>query len=101
MADGQINNKLLEMGMNITAYKWKSATDKQAANSIVAGFTRTLRNWWDNYLTEQNKNEILDAVASKNVVKTEGGQTTTTLEVVEDATTTLLYCIAKHFMGEP
>ena len=47
------------------------------------------------------QNEILDAVASKNVVKIEGGQTTTSLEVVEDATATQLYSIAKHFVGEP
>ena len=37
MADGQIYNKLQEMGMNITIYKWKNATNKQAANRIVAG----------------------------------------------------------------
>ena len=40
-------------------------------------------------------------MVNKNIVKTEGGQTTTSVEVVEDATTTLLYSIAKHFMGEP
>ena len=37
---------------------------------------------------------------NKSIVKTEGGQTTTSVEVVEDATATLLYSIAKHFMGE-
>ena len=45
LADSQIYNKLQEMGMNITTYKFKSATDKQAAHRIVAGFTGTLRNW--------------------------------------------------------
>ena len=40
-------------------------------------------------------------MANKNIVKTEGGKTTTSVEVVEDATATLLYSIAKHFMGEP
>ena len=54
MADSKIYNKLQEMGMNITTYKWKSATDKQAAKKIVAGVTGTLRNCWDSYLTEQN-----------------------------------------------
>ena len=101
LADSQIYNKLQEMGMNITAYKWKSATNKQATNRIAASFTGTLRNWWDNYLTEQNRNEILNAMANKNIVKTEGGKTTTSVEVVEDATATLLYNIAKHFVGEP
>ena len=39
-------------------------------------------------------------MANKNIVKTEGGKTTTSVEVVEDATATLLYSISKHFMGE-
>ena len=42
MADGQIYNKLQEMGMNITTYKWKNATDKKAANMIVLVFAGTL-----------------------------------------------------------
>ena len=101
MADGQIYNKLQEMGMSVTAYKWKGSTDKQAANKIVAGFTGTLRNWWDNNLTETNRNNILEAIATEDVVKQEGGQTTTTTEIVEDASASLLYSIAKHFVGEP
>ena len=40
-------------------------------------------------------------MVNKNIVKTEGGQTTTSVEVVEDGTATLLYSIVKHFMGEP
>ena len=43
MADIQIYNKLKEMGINITSYKWMIATDKQAANRIVAGFTDSLK----------------------------------------------------------
>ena len=39
MTDGQIYNKLQEMVMNVTTYKWKNSTDKQAANRLVAGFT--------------------------------------------------------------
>ena len=59
-ADGQIYNKLQEIGINITTYKWKKATDNQAAKWIVAGFTGTLRNLQDDYLTEQNTNVILN-----------------------------------------
>ena len=101
MADGRIYDKLQEMGMNVTTYKWKNSMDKQAANKLVAGFTETLRNWWDNYLTYQNRADILDTVANKSVVKTEGGQTSTSIEAVEDATATLVYSIAKHFLREP
>ena len=56
---------------------------------------------WDNYLTDKNRADILDTVANKSVVKTEGGQTSTPMEAVEDAMTTLIYSIAKHFVGEP
>ena len=38
---------------------------------------------------------------NKNIVEIEGGQTNTSLEVVEYATATLIYSIAKHFIGEP
>ena len=38
MENGKIYNKLQEMVMNIIAYKWKNATDKQATHMIVAGF---------------------------------------------------------------
>ena len=87
------------MGMNVKAYKWKNSTDKQAANNLVAGFTGTLRNWCDNYLTNQNRADILDSVTNKSVVKI-GGQTSTSMEALEDATTTLIYSIAKYFVGE-
>ena len=53
MDDVKIYNELQEMVMKITACKWKNATDKQATNKIIAGFTCTLRNWWDNYLIEK------------------------------------------------
>lgn len=89
------------MEMTITAYKLKGATDKQSAIMLLAGFTRTLKNWWDNYLTEGDRNSIQNSVASKVIVKTEGGREIPSEEVAEDATTTLLYCIAKHFIGEP
>lgn len=101
MAEGQIYNLLQEMGMTITAYKLKGASDKQSATMLVAGFTGTLKNWWDNYLTEGDRNSIQNSVTTKVIVKTEGGMERTSKEVAEDATTTLLYCIAKHFLGEP
>ena len=54
---------------------------------------------WDNYLTDKNRADILDTVANKSVVKTEGGHTS--IKAVEDATATLIYSIVKHFVGEP
>ena len=55
MDDVKIYNELQELVMKITACKWKNATDKQATNKIIAGFTCTLRNWWDNYLIEKKQ----------------------------------------------
>ena len=82
MADGQIYNKLQEMGMNVTTYIGKNSIDKQATNRFIAGFTGTLRNWWDNYLTEQNNDDIIDEVASNKIVKTEVGHTSTSEQIV-------------------
>ena len=73
MADGQICTKLQQMGMNVTAYKWKNSIDKQVAKRLVEEFTGTLRNLWDNYLIDQNIADILYAVANKSAIETEGG----------------------------
>ena len=101
MAEGQIYNKLQEIGISVTAYKLRGASDKQAAHRVVAGFTGTLKNWWDNYLTEQDKNTIFNATILKTVVKEEEGTSVSTEVPVEDAFATLVYSIAKHFVGEP
>ena len=44
MEDVQIYNKLQEMGMNVTSFKWKNSIYKKAVNRLVARFTGTLRN---------------------------------------------------------
>ena len=51
------------MGINITVYKWKNATVKQVAQRLIVGFTGTLKNLWDNYLTKQNKADIQNVVS--------------------------------------
>ncbi|XP_070017384.1 uncharacterized protein [Nicotiana sylvestris] len=79
----------------------KNTSDKHATTLIVSGFTGTLKNWWDNYLSEENSNQILNAKAVITVVKTENNTQIAEQESKEDATATLIYCIAKHFIGEP
>lgn len=101
MAEEQIYNLLQKMGIAVTAYKLKGAGDKQSATMLIAGFTGNLKNWWNNYLTDGDKNAIQNSATTKMVVKTEGGMERSSEEIVEDATTTLLYCIAKNFIGEP
>lgn len=101
LAEHQIYNNLHEMEITITAYKLRKSGDKHSAHMLIAGFTGMFQHWWDNYLSEEEKNKILEAVTYKKVIKTENEVHTTAIEPVEDATATLLYCIAKHFIGEP
>ncbi|KAG5595045.1 hypothetical protein H5410_036277 [Solanum commersonii] len=76
LAEQQIYNKLHEIEMAIAAYKMKNVYDKQAATLIIVGFTGTLKNWCDNYLTEDNRQSVLNATATNSVIKNESsGQT--------------------------
>nr|XP_025884948.1 uncharacterized protein LOC109119544 [Solanum lycopersicum] len=101
MAEGQIYSKLQEIEISVTSYKLRGASDKQATHRVIAGFTGTLKNWWDNYLTEQDKGTILNAMVVKTIVKEENGASTSTEVRVEDSFPTLVYSIAKHFIKEP
>ncbi|KAM3188706.1 hypothetical protein P3L10_034574 [Capsicum annuum] len=101
LAEHQIYNKLHEMGVAITAYKIRGATDKEAATMIVSGFTGMIKHWWDNYFTDDVKNLIYGATAVETIVKTENGQVVLEQVAKEDACATLLYHIARHFIGEP
>ncbi|KAH0654226.1 hypothetical protein KY289_031904 [Solanum tuberosum] len=101
LVEHQVYNKLHEMGVAITAYKMRNSTDKDAANMIIAGFTGMLKHWWDNYCTDEVKHLIINATATETVVKMEGNTQSTANVVREDACATLLYHIAKHFIGEP
>lgn len=89
------------MGISITAYKLSKNWDKHSAHTLIARFTGMLRHWSDNYLTEEEKIKLFEEVTFKEVINTKNEVQTTAIEPVEDATTTLPYCIAKHFIGEP
>ncbi|RVW23260.1 hypothetical protein CK203_093426 [Vitis vinifera] len=99
MTEYNILTKLQEMTMVSTAYKLNNRLpDHAVAQTIVAGFTGQLKGWWDNYLTSDDKNNILKAYRineSNEVVKDEDGQD------IEDAVATLIYSISKHFIGDP
>ena len=45
-----------EMMIYATACKVNNNDDKACAIMIISGFTGTLRGWWDNYLTTDQKN---------------------------------------------
>ncbi|KAH0689011.1 hypothetical protein KY289_016369 [Solanum tuberosum] len=101
LVEHQVYNKLHEMGVAITAYKLRGSADRDAANMIIAGFTGMLKHWWDNYCTDEIKQLIINATATETVVKMEGTVQSTSNVIKEDACATLLYHIAKHFIGEP
>jgi len=76
-----------QMTMVATAHKTKGCSDKSAAITIVQGFTRQLKGWWDNLCTKHDKMAILKSV------KTKTNQ--------EDTVSTLIYSIIQNFVGDP
>ena len=75
---------------------------------ITKGFTGQLRGWWDNYLTQNNRDEILNhtktimvpitTVVPVNTTNTQQTSTTTMEERIEtDALFTLICAIIKYF----
>ena len=91
-SDFLIMNTIHEMMIYATACKNRNNDDKKCALMIISGFTGILRGWWDNYLNESQKNEVL------NAVKTEVDQNNQPV-VVSDAVYTLIHAIIYHFMG--
>ena len=83
----QIYNTVHRMLMYSTICKSGNNNDKTIANMIVAGFTGQLKGWWDNYLSPEYKESIL------NTVKKEGDR------VIENAVYTLVLNIIEHFTG--
>ncbi|XP_027335283.1 uncharacterized protein LOC113849522 [Abrus precatorius] len=64
---------------------------------LVAGFTGQLKGWWDNYLTEADRENILSAVK----IDDKGKTIVSDNEHLPDAVYTLLYTISQHFLGDP
>ena len=94
MTEYNILTKLQEMTMVSTTYKLNNRlSDHVVAQTIVVGFTRQLKGWWDIYLTFNDRNGILKAYRineENEVVKDEEGQD------IEDAMATLIFSITKH-----
>ncbi|QHO49883.1 Polyprotein [Arachis hypogaea] len=90
---------LQHMKMVSTAYQTAHESSKEAiANVIVSGFSGQLKGWWDNYLTNDEKDAILSAVKTNDngePILNENGET------IPDAVSTLIFTIANHFIGDP
>ncbi|XP_057962296.1 uncharacterized protein LOC131153862 [Malania oleifera] len=80
--------------MAATAYRLHSnkASEVQIVSLLSHGFTGTLREWWDHYLTPFEKRQIYES----KKIKEENG--TTTQE--SDAVAALIWSIFRQFIGE-
>nr|KYP66817.1 polyprotein [Cajanus cajan] len=87
MTEHQILRKTHEMSMAASAYRAKH-NELQTVKLLIAGFTGSLKGWWDNYLTQDQRNYIL------TVTKVEDG--TNIPFMVE----TLIISIIQSFMGD-
>ncbi|GAV70376.1 LOW QUALITY PROTEIN: zf-CCHC domain-containing protein/MP domain-containing protein, partial [Cephalotus follicularis] len=98
MNEYHIINKLQEMTMVSNAHKIRNNSDKAVANILIAGFTGQIKGWWDNVLTTQQQNEILESI---QVNELKEPILDTNNETIEDAVSTLIYNIANYFIGDP
>ncbi|QHO12985.1 uncharacterized protein DS421_15g511580 [Arachis hypogaea] len=94
-----IMHMLQHMTMVCIAYQTAHESFEEAiANVIVSGFSGQLKGWWDNYLTNDEKDAILSAVKTNDngeSILNENGET------ISDAISTLIFTIANHFIGDP
>lgn len=97
MSEHQIINLLHEMMMAANAYRIKTSnSDFHVIGALVIGFTGLLKGWWDHYLSQNDREYILNA--KKTIIKEEG---TSVQTYEEDAVNTLIFAITKHFIGNP
>ena len=71
--------------------------DPQIAHLIVIGFTSQLKGWWDHYLNNDDRNQILTAVKRE----TDESVIMTDRQPSQDAINTLIFTITEHFFGDP
>ena len=99
MSEYNILNTLHQMTMVSNVYKTQSQTpDHAIANLLVAGFSGQLKGWWDNYLTINEQNEILKAIKkdkdNQPIMDEQNNH-------IQDAVSSLIFSISKHFIGDP
>ncbi|MCH91872.1 hypothetical protein A2U01_0012803 [Trifolium medium] len=94
--DKQIIDLVHRMLMYSTVCKQQGNTDSGIASFIVTGFIGQLRGWWDYYLNEAQRNEIL---THKKLVQPTCTSTPPVAIEQEDAVYTMCLCILQHFVG--
>ena len=61
MSQYEILNELYEIFMVSNVYKSNNKTDYQIANIIITEFIEKLKGWWDNTLTDTDRNWLANA----------------------------------------
>ena len=85
------------MMMAANAYRIKTSTsDFHATGALVIGFTGLLKGWWDHYLSQNDREYILNA--KKTIIKEEW---TSVQTYEEGVVNTLTFAITKQFIGDP
>ena len=91
MSGYEIINLLHEMTLLTNVYKNHGKSDHQIAHLIVTGFTSQLKGWWDHYLNNDDRNQILIAIKRE----TDRSVIMTNRQPSQDAVNTLIFTITK------
>ena len=78
------------MEVGAAAFKVNEYINRDAATIIVLGFPGQLKNWWDNYLTFEERLAILNHTTE---------EIDEHREQIQDAYETLIHTITLHFVG--
>ncbi|KAG5612058.1 hypothetical protein H5410_023339 [Solanum commersonii] len=96
LTDRQLTILVHRMLMYATICKSVNNTDKTICKMIIAGFTSQLRGWWDNYMTLDAKEAVINTKATAEGVDNLGFGL---VKNREDAVYTLVLTILEHFSG--
>ena len=88
----EVPSTIEEMGVAVAAFKVNGYSNKNIATIIVIRFSAQLKNWWDNYLTFDQRLAILNHTT--NELDEHG-------ERVQDAFETLVHPKTLHFISNP
>ena len=93
LSECRIFELLHQMIMYSTICKQNDNDGHEIARILVNGFTRILKGWWDNIITETQQIEILSAY--KRITE----PITRNVQIEQDAGYTLINTILHHFVG--
>ncbi|KAI8558937.1 hypothetical protein RHMOL_Rhmol04G0135000 [Rhododendron molle] len=98
LSEHQILEKLNHMSMVANSYLSNTNLNQpQIVELLTSGFTGELKAWWDKYLNDESRQQVIHAVQTDEngipIFENEHG--------IHDGVYTLIYTIIKHFIGQP